>query len=61
MPEFSYIVRTQDGSRKEGVISAENYNVATEELLKKQHVVLKLQEKDNSNSLSFIIFIKKKC
>lgn len=48
MPEFNYIVRTQDGTRKEGVISAENYNLATEELLKKQHVVLKLKEKDTT-------------
>jgi type IV pilus assembly protein PilC len=48
MPDFSYIARTPEGVRKEGVINASNFNEASEKLLSEQLVVVKLSERDTS-------------
>tara|TARA_B100000700_G_C14988456_1_gene830046 strand:+ start:216 stop:1457 length:1242 start_codon:yes stop_codon:yes gene_type:complete len=48
MSEFSYIVRTEDGSRKEGQLEAKNYNAAAEKLQSQQLVIIKLSERDAS-------------
>ena len=48
MSEFSYIARTEDGSRKEGLLEAKNYNAAAEMLQNKQLVIIKLSERDAS-------------
>ena len=48
MPDFNYIVRTEDGTRKTGSISANNYNEAIEKLQADKFVVIKLSERDTS-------------
>ena len=48
MAEFSYIIRTDKGSRETGNISAENYNDALEKLQKDGTAVIKLIERDSS-------------
>ncbi|MBI45167.1 MAG: pilus assembly protein PilC [Candidatus Marinimicrobia bacterium] len=48
MAEFSYIIRTEKGSRETGNISAENYNEALEKLQKDGTAVIKLTERDSS-------------
>ena len=48
MAEFSYIIRTDKGSRETGNISAENYNEALEKLQKDGTAVIKLTERDSS-------------
>ncbi len=48
MPDFSFIARTEEGKRKEGVISASNINVASENLAKQNLAVIKLTERDTS-------------
>ena len=48
MPDFSYIARTPEGVRKEGVLTASNYNEASEKLHSEQLVVVKLTERDTS-------------
>ena len=48
MSEFSYIVRAEDGSRKEGQLEAKNYNAAAEQLQSQQLVIIKLSERDAS-------------
>ena len=48
MAEFSYIIRTEQGSRETGNISAENYNEALEKLQKDGTAVIKLTERDSS-------------
>ena len=48
MSEFTYIARTKDGSRKEGLLEAKNYDAAAEMLQSKQLVVIKLSERDTS-------------
>ncbi len=48
MPDFSYIVRTEGGVRKEGKLEAENYNQAMELLHEDNYLVVKLSERDTS-------------
>ena len=48
MPDFSFIARTEEGKRKEGVISASNINIASENLAKQNLAVIKLTERDTS-------------
>ena len=48
MAEFSYIIRTDKGSRETGDISAENYNEALEKLQKNGSAVIQLTERDSS-------------
>ena len=48
MAEFSYIIRTDKGSRETGNISAENYNQALDKLQKNGAAVIKLIERDTS-------------
>ncbi len=48
MSEFSYIVRTEGGVRKEGQLEAENYNEAMDMLLADKYIVVKLSERDTS-------------
>tara|TARA_Y100001970_G_scaffold68879_1_gene87879 strand:- start:5826 stop:7088 length:1263 start_codon:yes stop_codon:yes gene_type:complete len=48
MPQFSFIARTQDGKRKEGVIEASNMNRASEKLVSQDLIVVKLTERDSS-------------
>lgn len=48
MSEFSYIVRTQDGIRREGMIEASNLNEASDLLRRDQYVIVKLSERDTS-------------
>jgi type IV pilus assembly protein PilC len=48
MPEFSYIIRTEDGSRKEGVIEASNLNDASDKLRLDNSTIVKVSERDTS-------------
>ncbi len=48
MAEFTYIVRTEGGVRREGNIEAENYNEAMEKLQEEKYLVVKLSERDTS-------------
>ena len=48
MPQFTYIVRTQDGVRKEGTINSDNINQASEELRSDGLVVVKITERDTT-------------
>ncbi|MFL2988455.1 type II secretion system F family protein [bacterium] len=48
MPEFSYIARTQEGVRKEDIISAKNINEASELLVSENLSVVKITERDTS-------------
>jgi len=48
LADFSYIVRTKDGIRKEGYLESSNYNSAMEELLADGMTVVKLTERDTS-------------
>jgi len=48
MAQFNYIVRTKDGSRKEGTVDAENINAASEQLRKEDLIVIKINERDTS-------------
>lgn len=48
MPEFSYIARTQDGVRKEDVISASNIKEASDLLAADNLSIVKISERDTS-------------
>jgi len=48
MPEFSYIARTEDGVRKEDIISAPNINEASNILTSQNLSVIKITERDVS-------------
>tara|TARA_B100000945_G_C20418894_1_gene616644 strand:- start:1442 stop:2683 length:1242 start_codon:yes stop_codon:yes gene_type:complete len=48
MAEFSYIIRTSDGIRKEGTLDSENINTASEILRQDESVIIKLTERDTS-------------
>lgn len=48
MSEFSYIVRTQEGLRREGLIEASNLNEASDLLRRDKFVIVKLSERDTS-------------
>tara|TARA_Y100000766_G_scaffold130893_1_gene112443 strand:- start:3377 stop:4612 length:1236 start_codon:yes stop_codon:yes gene_type:complete len=48
MPEFSYIARTQDGVRKEDVISATNIKEASDLLVADNLSIVKINERDTS-------------
>ena len=48
MPEFSYIARTQDGVRKEDVISASNIKEASDLLVADNLSIVKINERDTS-------------
>ena len=48
MPEFSYIARTQDGVRKEDVISASNIKEASDLLTAENLSIVKINERDTS-------------
>ena len=48
MPQFDFIVRTQEGKRKEGSIDASNINRASEKLIAQDLTVIKLTERDSS-------------
>ena len=48
MPEFSYIARTQDGVRKEDVISASNIKEASDILTADNLSIVKINERDTS-------------
>ena len=48
MSDFNYTIRTEGGARKEGSISANNYNEAMEKLQADNSVVIKLNERDTS-------------
>lgn len=48
MPEFSYIARTQDGVRKEDIISASNIKEASDLLVADNLSVVKINERDTS-------------
>jgi len=48
MPEFSYIARTQDGVRKEDVISATNIKEASDLLAADNLSIVKINERDTS-------------
>ena len=48
MPQFTYIVRTQDGVRKEGTINSDNINQASEELRSDGLIVVKITERDTT-------------
>jgi len=46
MPNFEYIVRTEDGKRLEGKIDAKTLNEASEKLYEKKYTIVKLNEKE---------------
>ena len=46
MPNFEYIVRTEDGKRLEGKIDAKTLNEASEKLYEKKYTIVKLDEKE---------------
>ena len=46
MPNFEYIVRTEDGKRIEGKIDAKTLNEASEKLYEKKYTIVKLDEKE---------------
>ncbi len=46
MPNFEYIVRTEDGKRLEGKIDAKTLNEASEKLYEKKYTIVKLEEKE---------------
>ena len=48
MPEFSYIVRSEEGVRKEGVIEAANLNDASDILKEDNSTIVKVTERDTS-------------
>jgi len=48
MPEFLYIARTEDGTRKENVISAPNINEASNILASQNLTIIKISERDTS-------------
>ena len=48
MAEFTYIVRTEGGVRREGKVEADNYNEAMEKLQSEKYLVVKLTERDTS-------------
>tara|TARA_B100000959_G_C14936341_1_gene605902 strand:- start:323 stop:1567 length:1245 start_codon:yes stop_codon:yes gene_type:complete len=48
MPNFEYIVRTEDGKRLEGKIDAKTLNEASEKLYEKKYTIVKLYEKEVS-------------
>ena len=48
MPEFLYIARTEDGTRKENVISAPNINEASNILASQNLTIIKINERDTS-------------
>ena len=46
MPNFEYIVRTEEGKRLEGKIDAKTLNEASEKLYEKKYTIVKLSEKE---------------
>ena len=48
MPEFSYIARTEDGTRKEDSISATNIQEASNLLIAENLTIIKISERDTS-------------
>ena len=48
MAQFNYIVRTQEGTRQEGSIDADNINDASEKLRSDGLIVVKITERDTS-------------
>ena len=48
MPEFSYIARTQEGVRKEDIISATNIKEASALLVAENLSIVKITERDTS-------------
>ena len=48
MPEFTYIVRSEDGVRREGVIEAANLNEASDKLRQDNSTIVKVSERDTS-------------
>ena len=48
MPQFNYIIRTNDGVREEGLLDAENINDASEKLRAKNYTIIQIKEKDTS-------------
>ena len=48
MPQFNYIIRTNDGVREEGIIDADNINEASEKLRTKNYTIIQIKEKDTS-------------
>lgn len=48
MPEFTYIVRSEEGVRREGVIEAANLNDASDKLRQDNSTIVKVSERDTS-------------
>tara|TARA_B100001029_G_C15062041_1_gene459373 strand:+ start:3958 stop:5196 length:1239 start_codon:yes stop_codon:yes gene_type:complete len=48
MPEFSYIIRSEDGVRREGLIEAANLNEASDKLREDNSTIVKVTERDTS-------------
>ena len=48
MPDFSYIARTQEGVRKEDIISASNIKEASDLLVAENLSIVKITERDTS-------------
>ena len=48
MPEFTYIVRSEDGIRHEGIIDAANLNDASDKLKLDNSTIVKINERDTS-------------
>ena len=48
MPEFSYIVRSEDGVRREGILEAANLNDASDILRQDNSTIVKVSERDTS-------------
>ena len=46
MPNFEYIVRTEEGKRLEGKLDAKTLNEASEKLYEKKYTIVKLAEKE---------------
>ena len=48
MAQFNYIIRTENGTRKEGNVDASNINEASEKLRADGLTVIKISERDTS-------------
>jgi len=48
MPEFTYIVRSEDGVRREGILEAANLNDASDILRQDNSTIVKVSERDTS-------------
>ena len=48
MPEFTYIIRSEDGIRHEGIIDAANLNDASDKLKLDNSTIVKINERDTS-------------